>query len=259
MPELLAAVLVDQLDRRAVFLGALEVVARDVVAEDALGQLVLLEQRRAGEADEGRVRQRQPHVARELAGLRAVRLVGNHDDVVALAVGLLRVHVLVELVDQAEDVAVVLLQQLFEVRAGRGARRLLRRRRRSRRRSCRSGSSRSLRSVISRKVNLPGTLRRTFSAKNAIEYDLPLPCVCQNTPSWPRSGCARSTMFDRPFGDEGRQRRRSASLLRAGIAASGRRWRASPAAVRPRDAEAASPAETRASVPPAARPTPPRG
>ena len=42
--------------------------------------------------------------------LRAVRLVRNHDDVVALAVGLLRVHILVELVDQAEDVAVVLLQ-----------------------------------------------------------------------------------------------------------------------------------------------------
>ena len=86
--ELLAPVLVDELDGRAVFLGALEVVARDVVAEDALGELVVLEQRRAGEADEGGVRQRKPHVARELAGLRAVRLVGDHDDVVALAVGL---------------------------------------------------------------------------------------------------------------------------------------------------------------------------
>ena len=42
--ELLAAVLVDQLHGRAVFLGALEVVARDVAAEDALGQVVVLEQ-----------------------------------------------------------------------------------------------------------------------------------------------------------------------------------------------------------------------
>ena len=60
-----------------------------------------------------------------LPGLRAVRLVGDDDDVVALAVGLLRVHVLVELVDQAEDVAVVLLQELFELLARGGARRLL--------------------------------------------------------------------------------------------------------------------------------------
>ena len=86
--ELLAAVLVDQLDGGAVLLRALEVVARDVVAEDALRQLVVLEQRRAGEADERGVRQRQAHVAREPAGLRAVRLVRDHDDVVALAVGL---------------------------------------------------------------------------------------------------------------------------------------------------------------------------
>ena len=60
-----------------------------------------------------------------LPGLRAVRLVRNHDDVVALAVGLLRVHVLVELVDQAEDVAMVFLEQAFEVLARGGARRLL--------------------------------------------------------------------------------------------------------------------------------------
>ena len=41
--ELLAAVLVDELDGRAVLFRALEVVARDIVAEDALGDLVLLE------------------------------------------------------------------------------------------------------------------------------------------------------------------------------------------------------------------------
>ncbi len=57
--------------------------------------------------------------------LRAVRLVGNHDDVVALAVGLLRIHILVEFVNQAEDVRVVLLQDSFEVVSRRGARRVL--------------------------------------------------------------------------------------------------------------------------------------
>jgi hypothetical protein len=51
----------------------------------------------------------------EPPGLGPVRLVRNHDDVVALAVGFVRVHILIELMDQAEDIAVVLLQQLFEV------------------------------------------------------------------------------------------------------------------------------------------------
>ena len=54
-----------------------------------------------------------------------MRLVRDHDDVVALAVGLRRIDVLIELVDQAEDVAVVLLQQLFQVVARCGPRRLV--------------------------------------------------------------------------------------------------------------------------------------
>src|SRR5947207_382654 len=57
--QLLAAVLVDKLHRGAVLLGPFEVIARDVGAEDALSQVVVLEQRRASEADERRVRQRQ--------------------------------------------------------------------------------------------------------------------------------------------------------------------------------------------------------
>jgi len=55
-----------------------------------------------------------------------------------------------------------------------------------------SDTSAMLRSVIRRNVNFAEICRRTFSAKNAIEYDLPLPCVCQKTPSLPRSGCADS-------------------------------------------------------------------
>ncbi len=41
--ELLAAIFVHQLDRGAVLLRPLEVVARDIVAEDAPGQLVVLD------------------------------------------------------------------------------------------------------------------------------------------------------------------------------------------------------------------------
>jgi hypothetical protein len=41
--KLFAAILVDEFDGGAVFFGALEVVAGDVIAKDALGDLVLLE------------------------------------------------------------------------------------------------------------------------------------------------------------------------------------------------------------------------
>ena len=123
--QLLATVLVDQLHRGTIFLAALEIVAGNVIAEDALGQLVVLEQRRAGEADEGRVGQRQAHVARKFAGLGAVRLVRDHDDVVAVAVGFTRLHILVELVNQAEQIAVILLQQLLQFPARTGARGLV--------------------------------------------------------------------------------------------------------------------------------------
>ena len=46
-----------------------------------------------------------------------MRLVRDHDDVIALAVGLARVYVLIELVDQAKDVAVIFLEELLEVRS----------------------------------------------------------------------------------------------------------------------------------------------
>jgi len=115
--QLLAAVFVHQLHGRAVLLRALEIVLRDVGAEDALRELVALEERRPREADEGRVGQREPHVAREPARLRAVRLVGDHDDVVATAVRLVEVDALVELVDQAEDVARALFEDPLEVLA----------------------------------------------------------------------------------------------------------------------------------------------
>ena len=59
--------------------------------------------------------------------------------IVALAVGLLRIDILVELVDQAEYVAVVLLQQLFQIVARGGPRRLVVGDATADERSCRSG------------------------------------------------------------------------------------------------------------------------
>ena len=35
------------------------------------------------------------------------------------------------------------------------------------------------------KVQLPGTVRSSFCEKKIIDRLLPLPCVCQNTPSLP--------------------------------------------------------------------------
>ena len=114
--QLLAAVLVDQLHRGLVFFGPLEVVARDVGAEDAPCEMVVLEKRRPGEANERGVRQGQTHVSGELAGLGAVCLVGNDDDVVAFAVWLS--DRLIELMDKAEDEAVVLPEQLPQLVSG---------------------------------------------------------------------------------------------------------------------------------------------
>ena len=39
--------------------------------------------------------------------------------------------------------------------------------------------------MTTRNVQLPGTFRSTFWLKKTIEKLLPLPCVCQNTPSLP--------------------------------------------------------------------------
>ena len=85
--QLLAPVFIHQLHRGLVFLGAFEVVARHVAAKDTPGEVVVLEERRAGEANERGVGERQPHVAGKLSRLRAMRFVRHHDNVVALAVG----------------------------------------------------------------------------------------------------------------------------------------------------------------------------
>ena len=116
--ELVAAGVVVQRHRGLVLDRPLEVVGGDVIAEHPPGDLVVLEQRRAGKADVAGVRQGVAHVQRQRAVLRAVRLVGDDDDVVALRIALFWIHVLVELLDQREDVRLVLRQQ-----PARGARR----------------------------------------------------------------------------------------------------------------------------------------
>jgi hypothetical protein len=110
------AVLVEERDRRAVLDRLLEVVDAHVVAEDLAGALLPRDEGRAREGDEERVRQRRAHVHRELVVLRPVRLVDDDDDVRPRVEHLGRL----ELVDQREDVAVVLAEQLPQVRAAGG-------------------------------------------------------------------------------------------------------------------------------------------
>ena len=77
--ELLTAILVDQLHGGAVFLGALEVVARDVGAEDSPGEVVVLEERSSGEADEYATWQQSLHRFMELAALGTMTLVHKNE------------------------------------------------------------------------------------------------------------------------------------------------------------------------------------
>ena len=85
------ALVVDR-HRRLVVHGVLDVVDRDVIAEDAARVAILQRDRRAGEADERRLRQRVAHVLRIAEDIRArlriqpalravlaaMRLVGDH-------------------------------------------------------------------------------------------------------------------------------------------------------------------------------------
>ena len=111
------AVLVVERDGGTVRDGVPEVVDRHVVAEHLPGLLLTSDERRAGEPQERRIRQRQAHVGGQRVVLGAVGLVGDDDDVVAL-----RQHrhppALLgrdELVDQREHISVVLAQQLAQM------------------------------------------------------------------------------------------------------------------------------------------------
>ena len=117
--ELGDPVLVVERDGGAVLDGVTEVVDRDVVAELLAGQLLAVDERRAGEAHERGVGQRLAHVEGERVVLAAVGLVGDDDDVGPVGQDrhgrLAGVLVEPELVDQREHVPVVGGEQLTEV------------------------------------------------------------------------------------------------------------------------------------------------
>ena len=116
--------LVAQVQHHAVLHGLVEPVGlADIGAENLeRGPLVGLQQRRAGEADEHRVRQDLPHGAGQLARLRAVRLVDEDVEVARRRADLrtldvrdqrghLALFALAELVDQRADHAVGRVRQ----------------------------------------------------------------------------------------------------------------------------------------------------
>ena len=108
----------------AVLDGPLEVVGGHVLAEDLPGDLVLLEERRSGEAEVARIRQRGAQVERQGPVLRPVRLVGHDDDIVPPRVRPVGANLLVELLDQGEDMRLVLSQELPQVFAAGGTARI---------------------------------------------------------------------------------------------------------------------------------------
>lgn len=111
--QLVGTVLVEERNRRAVLHRAVEVIDGNIAAEGATGEVVVFEDRRAGEADPGRRRQKPHHVLGADAVVGTVRLVGQDNDIVVRAY---RLHVvLVELLDEREHVAGIAVQLLDQV------------------------------------------------------------------------------------------------------------------------------------------------
>ena len=101
--EFRCPILVEERHRRPILHRLLEVIDRDIVAEDLLRPLLPCDQRRPGEGQEERLRQGRTHVQRQRVVLAPMGLVGEHDHVGAIAehIGHL------ELLDQGEDIAVI--------------------------------------------------------------------------------------------------------------------------------------------------------
>ena len=89
----------------------LEVVCRNIIAENPPRYLISLEQRRTCESDVTGVRQSIPHIQGQCSILRPVCFIGNDDDIIPLRVALVRAYALVEFLNQREDVRFVLGKQ----------------------------------------------------------------------------------------------------------------------------------------------------
>ena len=112
------ALLVKQRHRRAIVRGLLEVVFRNVTAEPCISLALAPQQRRAGECQILRPGQTLAHVLRQRFVLRAVRLVHNHDDIVAWRkLGILPPLVPAEFLDQGEHQPFVLPEEFAHLLA----------------------------------------------------------------------------------------------------------------------------------------------
>ncbi len=115
--EFLAPGVVVERDRGFIVDRPLEVIRRDVVAKDPPRDLIVFHQGCAGEPDVAGVRDGAAHVQGEGSVLGPVCLIGDDDDVVSRAVGLLGLDLPVELLDEGEDVCLMLCKQAAEVLA----------------------------------------------------------------------------------------------------------------------------------------------
>ena len=105
--------LIDQVEHHPVFDAFAELVGVDVAAEDLQAGLpVLLEQRRAGEADEDRIGHHRLHHAVQLAALGAVALVHKDEH---LAHG--RAGLRLQLLDEGVEIVHILAAELVDQRA----------------------------------------------------------------------------------------------------------------------------------------------
>ena len=117
--QFVAASVIVKRSRNLVFHRLLEAVDGNIVAEDLPRNLIIAEQRCAGEADVTGVRQGISHVQRQNSILRSMRFVGDDDDVVSLSVTFCRVRI--ELLNQRKYVRLMLTEQAAQVCATRSA------------------------------------------------------------------------------------------------------------------------------------------
>ena len=101
--QLRRAVFVKQRHRSTIFNRLLKIVNRHIIAKHFFGALLARNQRRACKRQKQRTRQGRAHIQRQRVVLAAVRLIGQHNHIVALAQHLGRL----KLMHQRKHIAVV--------------------------------------------------------------------------------------------------------------------------------------------------------